>query len=272
MNKILLFHRAFWTVVFAVTLAEVTIRPTLVWAQTLPSPANLEPLVFNSSNQTTGFENTGRPANQTSTGSRAPNSCVGRLIALIPGDRPLTTSPDDCSNPESLLALTVNDVPTFWFYLPPELAVSATAAEFVLLGEDQRPIYREQMAPSSEAGVIGIRPAHSLVANQVYRWVFQLEVTGEPGLDPAVEGFVKYIQPDATLSQQLAAATLPQERIRVYANHGIWHDAFTELATLRLAQDSATQSDWANLLDSVGLGAIANLPLLNCCISQPVTD
>lgn len=271
MNKILLFHRTFWTVVLAVTLAEVTVQPALVWAQTLPSPASLEPLIFNSSNQTAGFENTGRPANQTSTGSRSPDSCIGRLIALVPGSEPLPTSTDNHSSSESLLALTVNNMPTFWFYLSPELADCAASAKFVLMSEDQRPIYREQISLNSEAGVIGIRPAHSLAADQVYRWVFQLEVTGEPGLDPAVEGFVKYIQPDSTLSQQLTAAASPQERVRVYASHGIWHDALTEVASLRL-EDAALQSDWASLLDSVGLGAIANSPLLNCCISQPVAD
>jgi hypothetical protein len=275
MSKILLLHRKFWIAVLTVTLTVVSLQPMLVWAQTSnpSSPANSEPLVFNFSNQTDGFESTGRPANQTSSGSRGPGSCWERLTALVPGSEPLTTPTQGCFEPNSLLALTVDDTPTFWFYLPPELSHSAVSAEFVLIEQDSRPIHTEQVSLNGESGIIGIQLTRSLEVNQVHRWVFQIKLTGEPGEGPGVEGFVKRIQPDSSLNRQLTAATSPQERIRAYAEHGVWHDALTELAALRLTHsNSATQTDWTSLLDSVGMEAIAHSPLLDCCTSQPVSN
>ncbi|NJL36247.1 MAG: DUF928 domain-containing protein [Leptolyngbyaceae cyanobacterium RM2_2_4] len=272
MNKILLLHRSFWTIALAVMLIDGNLQPASVWAQANPSPdPTIEPLVFNSS-PTDGFEDTGRPANQTSTGSRAPGSCSSRLVALVPGSEPLINQTQDCSEPDSLLALTVDELPTFWFYIP-ELETSAVSAEFVLVDNNQRPVYREQIALNGESGIVGVRPTQPLEVDRVHRWIFQIVLSGQPGQDPAVEGFVKRIQPDSTLTRQLAAATSPQERVRVYANHGIWHEALTELATLHLSSpNSAMQADWASLLESVGLGAIANFPLLNCCTSQPISN
>ncbi|MBD2066429.1 DUF928 domain-containing protein [Leptolyngbya sp. FACHB-671] len=290
MSKLLLLHRTFWISVLAATLTGVTLQPVLVWAQSGDSSSSLnseplsEPLIFNFSNQMDGFENTGRPARQTSTGSRSPGSCLNRLIALMPGSEPLITQTQSCSEPNSLLALTVDDTPTFWFYLPPELSNSAVSAEFVLsnsaetaefvlLDQNHRPIHTEQVSLNGESGIIGVQLTHSLEVNQVHRWVFQVELTGEPGQGPAVEGFVERIQPDSALNRQLAAATSPQERIRAYAEHGVWHDALTEATALSLTHsNSATPTDWTSLLDSVGLGAIAHFPLLDCCTSQPVSD
>ncbi|MBD1867997.1 DUF928 domain-containing protein [Cyanobacteria bacterium FACHB-471] len=287
MSKILLLHRTFWISALAVALTGVALQPVLVWAQPVDSSSPVrseplfEPLIFNFSSQTDGFENTGRPARQTSTGSRSPGSCLSRLIALVPGSEPLITQTQSCSEPNSLLALTVDDTPTFWFYLPPELSNSAVSAKFVLLDQNHRPIYTEQVSLNGESGIIGVQLTHSLEVNQVHRWVFQVELTGEPGQGPAVEGFVERIQPDSALNRQLAAATSPQERIRVYAEHGVWHDALTEATALRpthsssatqTSLNSATPTDWTSLLDSVGLGAIAHFPLLDCCTSQPVSD
>lgn len=281
MSKILLLHRTFWTAGLAVTLTGIGLQPVLVSAQpgNSSSLTKSEPLIFNFSNQTDGFENTGRPTRQTSTGSRSPGSCLEQLIALVPSSEP-TTETQNCSESNSLLALTVDDTPTFWFYLPSELS-TAVSAEFVLLDQNQRPIYREQVSLNGESGIIGVQLTDSLEVNRVHRWVFQVELTGEPGQDPAVEGFVELIQPDSALNRQLTAATSPQERIRAYAAHGVWHDALSELAALRLAHSSSAtqadlssdmQADWTSLLDSVGLGAIANFPVLSCCRSQPSPD
>jgi hypothetical protein len=287
MSKILLLQRKFWIAVLAVTLTVVSLQPMLVSAQTgnSSSPASSEPLseslIFNFSNQTDGFESTGRPANQTSSGSRGPGSCWERLTALVPGSEPLTTPTQGCFEPNSLLALTVDDTPTFWFYLPPGLSHSAVSTEFVLIDQDRHPIHTEQVSLNGESGIISVQLTYPLEVNQVHRWVFQVSLTGEPGEGPAVEGFIKLIQPDSALNRQLTAATSPQERIRAYAEHGVWHDALTELAALRLTHSSsatqtdlssATQTDWTSLLNSVGMGAIANSPLLDCCTSQPVSD
>ena len=270
----LLLRWAAWTAGFTGIVVGTTIQPTSVWAQASHSANSerIESLSFNSS-QPDGFEDTGRPANQTSTGSRSSGSCLSRLIALVPGSEPLTTQPEGCSAPDSLLALTLDDAPTFWFYVPPEQLSSVVYTEFVLLDENQRPLYRERIVLSGESGIIGVQLTQPLEVNRLHRWTFQILMTDEPSRDPVVEGFVKRIEPDTTLSNQLITATSPQERIRIYANHGVWHDTLTELAEWRRAHpsDANLESDWTNLLTSVGLEAIANAPLLNCCTSEPIS-
>jgi hypothetical protein len=210
-------------------------------------------------------EQEGRPPNRTSGGSRSP--CLEQLVALVPGKGTIDAQVGNCATEsQSSLALTLAETPTFWFYLP-EQSTSELAAEFVLL-EGDRLIYKQQIPLTGTPGVISIRPNQSLETNKRYRWVFSILVNPQrPSQNPAVEGLIQRIEPDSTLSSQLKAATTEQERIAIYIQNGIWHDALTGLGKLYSANpgDSHLLADWSSLLGSVGLGAIAQIPIVDCC-------
>ncbi|NJK47021.1 DUF928 domain-containing protein [Candidatus Gracilibacteria bacterium] len=82
-----------------------------------------------------------------------------------------------------------------------------------------------------------------------------------------VEGSVERVELNATLKSQLKAANSARDRVAIYASHGIWYDALTELGELYRTnpQNRKVQEDWADLLHSVGLGAIARVPIVDCC-------
>jgi hypothetical protein len=69
------------------------------------------------------------------------------------------------------------------------------------------------------------------------------------------EGWIQRMELDRNLSKQIDQAT-PTDKVTLYAENGLWHDAITTLAHLRATkpQDPGLNQDWQNLLDAIGLG------------------
>ena len=230
-------------------------------------------LVFNhsaSKDASSGFNALGRPRSRSSGGARG--TCADRLVALLPGIEALAESGDNCSlQSASTLALTLDESPTFWFHIP-ERNQANRVAEFVLLDENQLAISIEQLTLPSTSGVVEVQLSQPLAVNQPYQWVFSiLENQRNPSQNPAVEGVIQRVEPDANLAIALQNTVTHRERIAAFAQNGIWHDALTELATLRRSEPNnpAIAQDWRSFLSSVGLAIIDEAPLLNCC-SHPI--
>ena len=66
-----------------------------------------------------------------------------------------------------------------------------------------------------------------------------------------------------TLASELEKAA-PKDRPSIYANAGLWYDTVTSLVQLREANPNDPQlaEDWTDLLQSIGLDAIAQAPLV----------
>ncbi|WP_254721630.1 DUF928 domain-containing protein [Kovacikia minuta] len=78
-----------------------------------------------------------------------------------------------------------------------------------------------------------------------------------------MEGTIHRVVQDRAIAAQIESAS-PQQKVELYAQNGIWFDALTTLANLRLAnpQDPALTSDWDSLLRSVGLEDVVTAPLV----------
>ncbi|NEQ08425.1 MAG: DUF928 domain-containing protein [Moorea sp. SIO4E2] len=219
--------------------------------------------------QNQDFDDVGRPPKRTSGGSRG--LCSDQLIAIVPGSSEIVEATGNCSNDSnSSLALTLAESPTFWFYVP-EQSTRELTVEFVLLNQNQQAVLVKSMTLSGTPGIVRVRLNQPLQTDQLYRWQFSVLVNPQnPSGNPTVEGLVKRITADSTLSSKLNAATSPRDRIAIYASHGIWHDAMTALAQLRSQkpEDSRLERDWEDFLGSVGLRAIAVKPLVDCCIAK----
>ena len=214
------------------------------------------PLVFNAS--TDGFDGRGRPASRSSGGSRG--NCQTLLIALVPGEGTLS---DDCSQPTySSTALTTTPMPTLWFYIPEQ--DSTLQAELALLDDNRQAIALETLSLPAETGVVGISLGYELDMDQSYRWLFSIAPESNPSRILTVEGIVRRVTSDAELNQQLESASAARDRIVRLAQAGIWHDALTELVTLRQQQpeDITVMKDWQHFLNSVGLDVIADAPII----------
>jgi hypothetical protein len=66
-----------------------------------------------------------------------------------------------------------------------------------------------------------------------------------------------------SLASQLERGT-QRDRIALYQTAGLWYDAIATLAQLRRSSpgDAALKTTWNNLLTSVGLDTIVNVPLI----------
>lgn len=212
----------------------------------------------------------GAPARTTGGGRRND----GRTCdSPVPPTKPITSAATPNPTPaaamdQSLIAVvpstdteyTFADRPTFLFYIP---ETAAKVAEFSLEDGTQQ-VTSIQIPLTGKSGIISLTPDKTspvLEVDRDYTWVFSLQC-GNYVNDPIVRGTVRRIQPDATLTSRISKAA-PLEKVSLYATSGIWYDAISHLAMLRRAQpnDPKLVTAWQELLQSVGLGAIASVPL-----------
>lgn len=181
------------------------------------------------------------------------------LTALVPGD-----------GGKSVLALTVAENPTFWFYIP-QVPETVRSAEFVLQAQDSKGVenvYRTPLTLSGKSGIISItlpaQPQYFLKADKKYHWYFHIycgdvEKTSD---NFYVDGFVQRQVLTQALDSQLKAVE-PRKYIAYSANN-IWYDALTNLGQLRRAnsQNTAINKDWVDLLNAIGLQDFAKEPIV----------
>lgn len=160
---------------------------------------------------------------------------------------------------------TVSDHPAFFVYVP---QTQAETAQFILSDENQNTIYQTTFTPPPQAGVIGLQVPPEIPALQIgstYHWLFNVQCDPyDRSGDLLVEGWIQRVE--LTPAQvSFLARTGVRDRPAFYARAGIWQDTLLTLATLRLASpdDADLTSDWASLLESVNLSAVATAPLIN---------
>jgi hypothetical protein len=103
----------------------------------------------------------------------------------------------------------------------------------------------------------------SLETGKNYRWVFQLvceNANADPVFGQYVEGRIQRTELRSDLKTKIEQAT-PLEQAKLYAQARIWSETLMLAAQLRSSQPA----EWEELLKSVGLNEIAQVPLLECC-------
>lgn len=201
-----------------------------------------------------------RPSrNRTAGASRgACDANIASPVALLPS--------------EQRIGLTVDAYPTFLFNISQP---STASAEFILQeiqenkGETTE-VYATTVELPKTSGVISISlpqgkdNSQSLEVGKRYEWSFALICDDKDrGQDIILEGEIERVEPSATLTSALQKAA-PKDRPSVYAEAGLWYNTVASLAKLRQERpnDSQLATDWATLLQSVGLDAIAQSPLV----------
>jgi hypothetical protein len=189
------------------------------------------------------------------------------------------------------IGLTVSDSPTVFVYVP---KTDATQAELRLYKEEDAP-YKNQGAKgtSKEAGnpvatttvaiantpgVVSVSiPAKAnaplLEVGKKYQWVFKLLCADDDDESQNLEvyGTIQRETIPSELVQQLnKPATL--ESADRYAQAGLWTETVKTLAELRKnnPNDINVARQWSDMLTDVevGLGKIAQQPIINCCTAD----
>jgi Domain of Unknown Function (DUF928) len=180
------------------------------------------------------------------------------------------------SNQEALVALvtakgemsTAVSQPTFWFYVPFQ-DPSPLTAEFILRdSQEQRVTKPLRIQLPNQPGIASVRSPQPLKVNQSYHWYFSVicEVAGEQK-KLTVDGWVRYVEPPATVVTQLKQATTIEQTAALYAKSGFWSDALTLLASHR-EQTGRSTIVWTDLLRSEQLEAVDSKPILPCCTAR----
>ncbi|WP_052128901.1 DUF928 domain-containing protein [Neosynechococcus sphagnicola] len=194
------------------------------------------------------------PDRRVGIGSRGP--CIQgskELTALIPSMGP---------------ALTLEAYPTFFWFVPPSLAATA---EFELLDDTDQELYQTTLPLTTQSGIVSWQlPSDRLPPLEVgktYHWQFSMICSPQsPSANPFVEGWVQRVTPLPEVEQALQQSD-PRTLATVYATAGIWHNLLSSLASQRqqAPKDPKVSSDWQTLMESIGLGSLAQEPLIPCC-------
>lgn len=200
----------------------------------------------------------GAPARTAGGGVRGRPPCVR-------GNIPLTALA-----PSNNLGTTVSGNPTLFWYVP---QTEAKSAKFVMLDNQENEIYTTILPLKGTPGVVKLSlPANvSLQPGKDYTSELTLNCDSEnPSPQEFVQGLVKRTELNAEQKTQLAAATEPLQKAKVYAQAKIWQETLTILAQLRSTRpnDPKIRDAWQELLMSVELEEIATEPLLECCTSD----
>ncbi|MBW4469464.1 MAG: DUF928 domain-containing protein [Stenomitos rutilans HA7619-LM2] len=171
--------------------------------------------------------------------------------------------------PTDSFSTTVSSSPSFFWYVP---KTAAQSAEFALLDENDRTLYKTTVGLSETPGIISVTVPASVTASVLtvgkdFYW--QLSILcdpSQPSINPFVEGVVQRTKPAAAVASQLKKAPL-SERATIYASNGIWQDAIATLAQARCTkpQDQSVMASWTRLLQSVKLEDYAQTPLVQVC-------
>jgi Domain of Unknown Function (DUF928) len=167
--------------------------------------------------------------------------------------------------PQTKIGLTVAQKPTFLFRVS---KTSIQEAKFKLLNAKGDTIIYDKNFPLTNTGDVTSftlpDDAPALEIGKEYQWELVVNCDpDDPAGNPRVKTAIKRVEPSSILVDKLAQAQ-PNERADLYAQEGIWLDALSTLAKLRIANpnDAELQEEWTSLLESVGLKHIATIPVI----------
>ncbi len=166
--------------------------------------------------------------------------------------------------PVSAQALTVASHPTVLAYLP---QTTAKQVFFSWRDENDNDHYQTIIPINNQGGVISLTlpvDAPPLEVGKNYQWALAVMCDGRLQPDsPMIQVQIQRVALDATVSDRLKNAN-SLEAAAIFGEAGIWYETVATLAKLKTAQpdDQNLASNWQNLLISVGLEKISQVPII----------
>ena len=167
---------------------------------------------------------------------------------------PRSTTRDYSTPP---FGLTVRPDPVFWFQISQnmtEMYFEISEYDTEGRGKDSELIYETSLDLSGKDGIIRVPvPLDiALETGMTYQWYIHVWVGRESIDSHQKSGWIERVEVSPELSNQLARAQTSLDRARVYAEAGIWHDAFDILTQERYWVDTPElKAEWEELLQSV---------------------
>lgn len=162
--------------------------------------------------------------------------------------------------PPEKLALTIDESPIIFVYVPENNAVNATIK---VVNEEGKELYQSKFTPPNQAGVLRVKlPANiNLEEKKLYKWEIQLISEDNNPLTAfklRTTGWLEKVSLPEDMTQDINAEDTWQ-KLNTLAEAGIWYDTLEELALLRSKnpEDTQIKGEWVDLLNTVGLDSIA---------------
>lgn len=192
-----------------------------------------------------------------------------RVIAIVP-EYSVTKTEESKPDLTNVWGLTAAEHPDFWFYTPYAKA-SIDKIVFTLRSQDNKIVYKSAELIPKKPGFFHVSlPAKSdpLITDQLYQWELRLTLKPETNMgivapkkieEFSLKGWIQKSDLNSSLREQIKQSP-PIHQAALYAENGLWYDAFTILAKLRREklQDLDIQKDWENILKSVNLDKLAD--------------
>jgi hypothetical protein len=166
--------------------------------------------------------------------------------------------------PQSYSGTTIAARPTIMVYVPESAAQTAV---FSLKDATGNMVYQQQLSVSGQAGLVAIAlpaSAPALAVGQDYQWYMALQIDGELNPStPYVDGWIQRIEASPTIAAAMAQSD-PLKQAEVLGANSVWYDCAAKLAGLRASQPDRAdlKQHWAELLESVGLQEVSQVPLV----------
>ncbi|WP_448560826.1 DUF928 domain-containing protein [Trichothermofontia sp.] len=163
-------------------------------------------------------------------------------------------TPFTALQPSDQLGTTTLGNPTLFVYVPP---TTATAAKFTLNSPVGDRVYETDVTLPNQSGVmrLPLPETITLETGTTYRWRLVILCGSE---EEIVRGRIKRVELGPEVKSAIAASQ-GLKKAELYAQSEVWLDTLMTLA----ADYPQYQANWRELLTSVGLGAIAEQPLLD---------
>lgn len=189
------------------------------------------------------------------------NNVTIPLTALVPSITKSVKNGQQSIVATNVWGLTVKEHPTFLFYVP--YVQMSAVAEFVLQDSEDNDIYRAQVTLPSTPGIVRMKlPLESapLAVDKMYHWYFKVRCQQNMASPVFVEGWVQRVVLNPTVTNQIATANSLQQKVALYAEHGIWYDTAALLAQIRLQnlEDAAAKANWYSILETINLSTLAS--------------
>ncbi|MDJ0844373.1 DUF928 domain-containing protein [Crocosphaera sp.] len=156
-------------------------------------------------------------------------------------------------------AKTATNTPTFYGYIP---TTTATEGEFVLVDENNEEVHYTRFALPETPGIMKLEiPETVSLQPGNYSWSLMVICDSRyRNRDKYVEGSLEYVASTPGLENQIKDKP-SLEKAEVYANASLWFETLDTVAKIR----EKKPQEWQQLLDSVGLGMLAEVPMIDCC-------
>jgi hypothetical protein len=167
--------------------------------------------------------------------------------------------------PKNNIGTTVSPHPTVYLYVPKSNKKTAEFALYDWTNRVREPIYKTNISLPEAAGIIKVNLPKTVELQPDNTYVWHFGIICDPNqrsLDYYINGQLKRTSlPAETAAKIQQLEQQPLEQAKLYAESSVWSETISTLEKTRDAYPNA----WKELLESVGLGEIANSRIFECC-------